>query len=194
KKRRARQLMFLKSCLFRSEFRALYLANFGALSCPVIRMEDIKGASPKELGSWLNAVDNARYHSAEAIESVLIEYVNAYRTFNRFLEWAIANDDERIFHDMIMLMHFIHDIQLFKSMHPDQLFIDKALNNPELTNKIMKILTDGIKSFLRFSIELQDNDPELFSTMMEDYLCFAAMKSESRNPKPSMSLYAEAAE
>lgn len=178
KKRRARQLMFLKSCLFRSEFRALYLANFGALAYPVIGMEDIKCASSKELNSWLNDAKNAQYHSPEAIERVLVEYVNAYPTFNRFLEWAITNDDERIFHDMIMLMHFIHDIQLFKSVHPDKLFIDQAIDNQDLMNKIIKILTDGIKSFLRFSLELQENDPDLFLTMMDDYLYFAAMKSE----------------
>jgi len=193
KKRRARQLMFLKSCLFRSEFRALYLANFGALAYPVIGMEDIKCASTKELNGWLNEVDNARYHSPEAIEAVLIEYVNAYPTFNRFLEWAIANDDERIFHDMIMLMHFIHDIQLFKSIHPDKLFINKAIGNQELMNKIIKTLTAGIKSFLRFSIELQENDPDLFLTMMDDYLCLAAMKSESRSSKPRNRLQADLA-
>jgi hypothetical protein len=179
KRRRERQLMFLKSCIFRSEFRTLYLTNFGALDYPDIGMEDIKDASPKELKSWLKDVENARYCSPEAMEAVLNEYVNAYQTFNRFLEWAIANDVEKIFHDMIVLMHFIHDIQLFKNMHPDELFINKALSNQELMNRVIKILTDGIKSFLRFSIELQENDPDVFLNMMDDYLCSAPIKPEN---------------
>lgn len=185
KGRRTRQLMFIKSCLFRSELRTLYLTNFGALAYPDIGLEDIKDASLKELTGWLKQAENARYRSPEAMESVINEYVNAYQAFNRFLEWAITNDFERIFHDMIMLMHFIHDAQLFKSLHSDELFINKALDNPELMGRVTTILTDGIKSFLKFCIELQKNEPDVFLILMEDYQFAASMDPVSRKSKPS---------
>lgn len=170
KERRARQLMFIKSCLFRSKLRTLYLTNFKSLIYPRITMEDIKEAGPKELTAWLQQVrEDARYRSPEAMESVIMEYVNAYQAFNQFLEWAITNDFEKIFHDMIMLIHFIHDAQLFKCLHPDEMFINKAFENPELMERTKTVLTDGIKSFLMFCIELQESDPDVFSMLMEDF-------------------------
>ena len=176
--------MFIKSCLFRSELRTLYMTNFEALAYPRIGMNDIKGAGPKELKEWLRQVEeNAQYHSPEAMEAVITEYVKAYLSFNRFLEWAITNDFERIFHDMIMLMHFIHDAQLFKSMHPNELFISKALKNPEQMGRVKAVLTDGIKSFLKFCIELQEHEPDVFLTLMEDYMLAFPIQPESWKSK-----------
>ena len=184
KRRRERQLMFIKSCLFRSELRTLYMTNFEALAFPRIGMKDIKGAGPNELKGWLHQVgENAQYHSPEAMEAVITEYVKAYLSFNRFLEWAITNDFERIFHDMIMLMHFIHDAQLFKSMYPNELFISKALKNPEQMKRVKTVLTDGIKSFLRFCIELQEHEPDVFLTLMEDYMLAFPIQPESWKSK-----------
>jgi hypothetical protein len=191
KRRRERQLMFIKSCLFRSELRSLYMTNFEALAFPRISMEDIKGAGQKELKGWLKQVEeSSRYHSPEAMEAVIIEYVKAYNSFNRFLEWAINNDFERIFHDMIMLMHFIHDAQLFKSMNPDELFISKAMKNPEQMERVKAVLTDGIKSFLRFCIELQEHEPDVFQTLMEDYML--AFPIQPKSWKSKLNSYSQA--
>jgi hypothetical protein len=192
KRRLARQLMFIKSYLFRSELRTLYMTNFGALAYPRIDMKDIKGASPKELKGWLKQVEEkARYLSPEAMEAVITEYVNAYLSFNRFLEWAINNDFERIFYDMIMLMHFIHDAQLFKSMHPNELFISKALKNPEQMERVKAVLTDGIKSFLRFCIELQEHEPDVFLILMEDYMIAFPIQPDSWKSKPGACIHDE---
>jgi hypothetical protein len=186
KRRRKRQLMFVKSCLFRSELRTLYMTNFAALAFPRITMEEIKRAGPKELKGWLKQIEeNSRYHSPEAMEAVINEYVKAYLSFNRFLEWAITNDFERIFNDMIMLMHFIHDAQQFKSLHPDELFISKAMKNPEQMERVRKVLTDGIKSFLKFCIELQEHEPDVFLTLMEDYMLAFPIQPESWEAKLS---------
>lgn len=183
KERRSRQLMFIKSCLFRAELRSLYLINFKSLAYPRISMEDIKEADSKKLADWLQQVNKeARYRSPADMEAVIVEYVNCYQAFNRFLEWAISNDFEQIFHDMIMLMHYIHDAQLFKSLYPDEMFISKALANPELMQRTQTVLTDGIKSFLRFCIELKESDPEVFSMLMNDFQTDDQIKLE--NPKP----------
>jgi len=178
KVRRARQLMLIKSCLFRTELRTLYLTNFGALDYPKISLFGISEAGVDQLKAWLLEVDNARYRSSEAMEAVVMEYVNAYPAFNRFLEWAISNDFERIFHDMIMLMHYIHDAQLFKSLHPDEMFISKALENPELMQRTQTVLTDGLKSFLKFCIELKESEPDVFSMLMDDFQASDRLKLE----------------
>jgi hypothetical protein len=186
RRRRKKQLMFVKSCLFRSELRTLYMTNFEALAFPRISMEDIKGAGPKALKGWLKQVEEgAQYHSPEAMEAVISEYVNAYPSFNRFLEWSSNNDFERIFKDMIMLMHFIHDAQLFKSMHPDELFISKAMTNPQQMERAKTVLTDGIKSFLKFCIELQEHEPDVFLTLMEDYMLAFPVQPEGWRAKLS---------
>lgn len=169
KVRRARQLMLIKSCLFRTELRTLYLTNFAALEYPKIGLSDISSASVEQLQEWLQQITHARYLSPEAMEAVIMEYVKAYQAFNRFLEWAISNDFERIFHDMIMLMHYIHDAQLFKNLHPNELFIHKALENPELMERTQSVLTDGIKSFLKFCIELKKSEPNIFAMLIDDF-------------------------
>lgn len=173
--RRARQLVFIKSTLFRAELRSLYLTNFGALAYPRITIDDIEAASPKDLAVWLEQLKDARYRSPEAMESVITEYVAAYRVFDRFLHWAIDNDCERIFHDMIMLMHFIQDVQLFKSTHPDKLFVSRAAEDPELMQRIKSVLTTGLTSFLKFCAELQRAEPRVFASLLEDYRNSAAI-------------------
>jgi hypothetical protein len=84
---------------------------------------------------------------------------------------------------MIMLMHFIHDAQLFKSMYPNEPFISKALKNPEQMKRVKTVLTDGIKSFLRFCIELQEHEPDVFLTLMEDYMLAFPIQPESWKSK-----------
>jgi hypothetical protein len=173
--RRARQLVFIKSTLFRAELRSLYLTNFGALAHPRITLDDIKSAGPKEISAWLEQIKDASYRSPEAMESVITEYVAAYPVFDRFLHWAIDNDCERIFHDMIMLMHFIHDVKLFKDAHPDKLFVSTAAEDPELMERIKSVLTAGLTSFLKFCAELQRAEPRVFASLLDDYRYSAAI-------------------
>ena len=60
------------------------------------------------------------------MEEVLGEYVRARHVFQTFMEWAVANDFEPIFHDMIYILHFIQDFQLFKQQNPERLFVEEA--------------------------------------------------------------------
>jgi hypothetical protein len=175
RQRRGRQLVFIKSCLFRSELRSLYLTNFAALAEPRISLADIEAASQKQLTTWLQQLKDAKYRSPEAMESVITEYVNAEPVFNRFLQWSIDNDSERIFHDMIMLTHFIHDVRLFRQLHPDTMFMTKAAEDAEMMQRTKTILTDGLAAFLRFCGELEAAEPQVFATLMQDYRHSAAI-------------------
>jgi hypothetical protein len=170
KQTRARQFMFIKSCLFRSELRNLYLTNFGALAKPAITMDKIKVASLKELKQMREAAEAIEYFSPEAMEPVIIEYVNAYNVFFGFMEWAIYSEYEILFHDMVYLLHFIHDVKLYKRQNPEGLFIHEALNHPELMNTVHQVLNEGIKKFLDYAIELKEKQPAVFDELMADYI------------------------
>ena len=175
RQQRARQLLFIKSCLFRSELRSLYLTNFNALAEPRITMADVEAASETQLNAWLSEVKDAKYRSDEAMEAVIDEYVKAKPVFDRFLQWAIDNDSERIFHSMIMLGHFIRDVLLFKQLHPDMLFITKAAEDPEVLQRTKDVLTEGLEAFLKFAIDLKATEPTVFAALMEDYRYSAAL-------------------
>jgi hypothetical protein len=184
RQRRARQLVFIKSCLFRSELRSLYLTNFSALAEPQITLKDIETASEKQLNTWLGQLKDAKYRSHEAMEAVITEYVRAQPVFDRFLQWAIDNDSERIFHDMIMLTHFIHDVSLFKQLHPNTMFMTKAAEDPEVLQRTKTILTDGLEAFLKFCMELKATEPKVFATLIQDYRSSAAIVAPNLKATP----------
>ena len=79
--------------------------------------------------SWCapaTAITTLEYRSPAAIEVVLGEYVRARQVFQTFMEWAVAHDFEAIFHDMIYILHFIQDFQLYKKQNPERLFMEEA--------------------------------------------------------------------
>jgi hypothetical protein len=87
--KRARQLMFLKSCLFRSDMRSVFLTNFAALKEPKICMSSIRKASLTELEKLRKCAESLKYHSLESMELVIMEYMSAYPVFHRFIEWEL---------------------------------------------------------------------------------------------------------
>ena len=97
------------------------------------------------------------------------EYVAAEPVWHSFRERAITYNFEDIFMDMIALLHFIYDVKSFKAKHPRQLFIHEAAKNEEMMKKTWKVLTDGIRMFLDYAIELKEKKPALFEEMMADY-------------------------
>ena len=169
KTKRARQLMFIKSCLFRSDMRSVFLTNFAALEEPKISMSSIRKASLAELEKLRKCAESLKYRSPEAMELVIMEYVSAYPVFHRFMEWALENDFEHIFEDMIFVMHFIQDVQLYKQLNPSYSFIVYAKNNPVVMAKVNKVLSDGIVKFLDYAIELKKKQPNVFEQLLSDY-------------------------
>ena len=57
------------------------------------------------------------------MDKVVEEYVAAYQTFYNLMEWAISNDFDDIFHDMIFVLHFIHDVESFHLHNPGKSFV-----------------------------------------------------------------------
>ena len=171
-----RQLMFIKSLLFRSEMRNLFLANFEALKSPALTMTKVHQASLQELRRMRREAEHIDYKSFQAMEPVILEYVKARGVWLNFLERAITYDFEEIFNDMVNILHFISDVTAFKEANPKKLFILEAQKKKPVLEKVRKTLWDGIQRFLDYAIELKEKQPALFEEMMEDYESSALLR------------------
>lgn len=169
KKRDLRKHMYIKSYIFRSELRNVFIANVNALQNPSITIPKIRAASLKELQSMRNKLDDLEYGSDEDIENVIIQYTYAHKTFYKFMEWAVNHDFEAIFLDMIYLLHFIEDVTQFKKYNPNKLFITEAKNDPKQMERINKVLKNGILSLLDYVIELKEVNEGLIDEILEGY-------------------------
>jgi hypothetical protein len=168
-KERRRQLMFIKSHMFRTDMRGLFVANFRGLKTPAITMSQIKEASLEELRTMRREAERIEYRSPEAVEGIIREYVKAQPVWTSFMERAITYNFENIFLDMIYILHFINDVKAFKERHPDELFIHEAEKNERLMTKVNKVLNDGVQKFLDYAIELKEKQPKVFVDLMTDY-------------------------
>jgi hypothetical protein len=177
KNKKKQQLMYIKSYFFRSEMRKVFLLNFHALVKPVISIERINDASLRELKQMRKQLEQLQYGEPAAIEPILDAYVASCEVFDRFMEWAIANDFEQIFRDMIKLLHFIQDVRLFKQQNPGKLFAAEASAHPELAAKMHHVLRDGVEKFLVYAIELKEKQPDVFAELINDYATFERLQA-----------------
>ena len=92
------------------------------------------------------------------------------------MEWAVAHDFESIFHDMIYILHFIQDFQLYKKQYPERLFMEEVQAHPRMRAKVEKILRDGVVKFLDYAIELRQKEPEVLEELLDDYLMSSKMR------------------
>jgi hypothetical protein len=175
KEGKRRQLMYLKSYLFRSEMRRVFISNFDALASPTITLAGLREEPVSELRWVRDRITTVSYRSPQDMERVVLEYVGARRAFQIFMEWAAANDFEPIFHDMLFILHFIQDVERFREANPDRLFVEEALRHPRLQAKLEKILRDGVVKFLDYVIELREKEPEVLEELLDDYLVSAKM-------------------
>lgn len=164
-----RQLMLIKSCMFRSDMSNLFIANFDALESPPVTMSKIKDSTLNELKRIREQADTVQYKSLEMMEPVIMEYVKARHVWQDFMERAIAYDFEDVFRDMVYILHFVRDVESFKENNPDRLFIREAQKNELLMRKVRKVLGDGIRKFLDYAIELKEKEPDLLYEIIAEY-------------------------
>jgi hypothetical protein len=176
KEGKRRQLMYLKSYLFRSEMREVFISNFGALVSPPITIKKIRASTPSELRRVRDEATAVAYASDEEMERVVLEYVRARHGFQVFMEWAAANDFEPIFHDMLYILHFLQDVERFRENNPGSLFVVEARQHPRLWAKTQTILRDGVVKFLDYAIELREKEPEVLEELLDDYLVSSKMR------------------
>jgi hypothetical protein len=109
KEGKRRQLMYLKSYLFRSEMRNVFISNFSALVRPALSLQWVRDASLPELIRARDDVAELEYRSPADMERILDQYLRARHAFQFFMEWAAEHDFEPIFQDMIYILHFVQD-------------------------------------------------------------------------------------
>ncbi len=176
-KSRKNQLMFIKSHMFRLELRDLYIANFLALKSPSIDFAKVTAADLNELKRMRQAAETVVYQSSDAMEPVIMEYVETRDAWRSFMDIARDNGFDGIFQDMLHILHFVEDVRTFKELHPHKLFIDEAGKDPLLMDRVMSVLGDGIRKFLDYAIELKEKEPGLFGQVMTDYELSARTRS-----------------
>jgi hypothetical protein len=179
-KERRRQLMFIKSHMFRTDMRELFIANFHGLKKPAITLSQIKGASLEELRAMRREAESVEYRSPEAAEEIIEEYVKAQPVWSSFMERAITHNFEDIFLDMIYILHFVNDVRTFRERCPRSLFANEAAGSDRFTAKVTRVLGDGIRKFLDYAIELKEKQPAVFTDLMSDY----ELSDQMHLPKP----------
>ena len=118
--------------------RNLFITNFANLKQPALSMSKIKSASLEELKQMRREAESIEYQSSISMEPIIMEYVNAQRVWVSFMERAMTCNFEDIFHTMIYILHFIHDVKAFKERHTDKLFIHEAEKREWLMRKVRK--------------------------------------------------------
>jgi hypothetical protein len=177
-----RQLILVKSYIFRAEMRNLFITNFRALKYPAITMSKIRNANVHELKQMREEANHIEYISSEAMEPIIMEYVKAHHVWYAFMGRSITYNFESIFNDMIYILHFIQDVKLYKEANPDKLFIHEAEKQLLLMEKVKKILENGIIKFLEYMIELKEQQPDVFHELMTDYELSEQMLSSKPHP------------
>ena len=87
-----RQLIHIKSYIFRAELCSLYISNFRALEYPVVNMKQIKESTLEELKLIRQEAVNTKYKSLEAMQHVVDEYVRSQHVWHAIMERAITYD------------------------------------------------------------------------------------------------------
>ncbi len=163
------QLFLIKSYLFRSEMKRLFICNLISLQSPEITINKIRGMTLKELKDLRSNLGDLTYKSHLHLEKVIQEYVKAKNVFQFFLEWALEHNVDFIFNDMIYILHYIQDVALFNEHHPGELFIQEEKAKPELIEKTSRIIRNGIERFLDYVIELKQKDSTMLKSLLSDY-------------------------
>jgi hypothetical protein len=163
------QLFLIKSYLFRSEMKNLFICNLISLQGPEITISGIRGMTLKELKDLRKNLGDLTYKSHLHLDKVIQEYVKAKNVFQFFLNWAIEHKIEYIFEDMISILHFIQDVILFNEQNPGKLFIQGEKAKPELIEKASHVVREGIERFLDYIIELKQNSPTILDSLLSDY-------------------------
>jgi len=166
---RKHQLFLIKSYLFRSEMKNLFICNITSLQCPEITISGIRGMTLKELKDFRNNIGDLTYKSHLHLDKVIQEYVKARNVFQFFLNWAIEHKMDYIFKDMIYILHFIQDVILYNEQNPGKLFIQEVKTKSALIENASRVVREGVERFLDYIIELKQGNPTILDNLLSDY-------------------------
>ena len=163
------QLFLVKSFLFRSEMKNLFIRNLISLKDPEISIGKIREMTLEELKGLRSNSGNLTYKSHLHLDRVVQEYVKAKSVFQFFLNWAVEHNIEYIFEDMIYILHFIQDVTSYNEQNPDKLFTHEIKSKQDLMEKTSRVVCDGITTFLDYMVELKESNPVMLDSLLSDY-------------------------
>jgi hypothetical protein len=176
KKGRLRLLMHMKSHIFRSQIREVFINSFNALESPQIDIPTLVTAELQELYRLRENLNELTYRSIEELETVVLSYIDTRDAFVRFMDWAMQHGFEDILEEVVYVLHFIQDVRLYKESYPGKLFVEYAMSTPQGCEKLRTILTGAVTKFLDYAIELKSERPELYDELMHEYLLVSEKK------------------
>lgn len=187
KKRGIKQLSYIKGYLFRFDMRNIFILHLRAMVEPRITLLDIRDSSLDELRELRRLVvaTDLKYGSSQALELVVDQYVENQKVFEYFMEWAIRNEAEKIFNDMIYILNFIQDMKVLKGVMGNGIVVDEARKMPELQAKIAKVMKGNVLSLLDYAIELKIHRPEDLEELLNDYQLEMAAGARHAEPLPA---------
>ncbi len=176
KKGRLRLLMHMKSHIFRSQIREVFINSFNALESPHIDIPTLVTADLSELYKLRGDLNELTYRSIDELETVVLSYIDTRDVFVRFMDWAMQHGFEDILEEVVYVLHFIQDVRLYKESYPGKLFVEYAMSTPQGCEKLRTILTGAVTKFLDYAIELKSERPELYDELMHEYLLVSEKK------------------
>ena len=176
KKGRLRLLMHMKSHIFRSKIREVFINSFNALESPQIDIPTLVTAELPDLYKLSEDLNELTYRSIDELETVVLSYIDARDAFVKFMDWAMQHDFEDILEEVVYVLHFIQDVRMYKETYPDKLFVEYAMSTPQGCEKLRTILTGAVTKFLDYAIELKTERPELYDELMHEYLMVSERK------------------
>lgn len=186
--RHMQQLSYIKGFLFRTEMKNLFINNFRLLQNDDLKLQSLRDCDEEELRRIRADLGELVYRESSDKDAIVDQYIRSLGVFRYFMEWAIHNDADGIFHNMIFILHFIQDVKTFRERHPGRSLISDDVHDDDLRERVEKILRDNVISFLDYAIELRRDRPHEFDHLMEDYIATEARlrRQETAERSPAM--------
>ena len=119
--------MYIKSYMFRSQMRDLFIANFAALKSPAAHHDRRSaGRASRSSGRCAARPETIEYRLARSDGAGHRRIRPAEPVWHSFQERAITYNFENIFLNMIAILHFVYDVKSFKAKHPHAHFVHEA--------------------------------------------------------------------
>ena len=176
KKGRLHMLMHMKSYIFRSQMREVFINSFNALASPQIDIRKLATAELSELYKLREGLNELTYRSVDELEVVVLSYIDARSVFVTFMDWAMQHDFEVILEEVVFVLNFIQDVRMYKESYPDKLFVEYAMSTPQGCEKLRKVLTGAVSKFLDYAIELKTERPSIYDELISEYLIVSELK------------------
>lgn len=169
------QLRHIKSYVFHSRMRTLFITNFMAIKSSSISLRNLLKADPK-IPIVKPDSELIHYETQRAKIGVIHEYVKAKDVWERFLELGIMFGFDHIVKEMTKILQLVAEVkEIFPPESIDnmpahefaaQLTQDRRT---DLVDQFEPIIATGIIKFHEYLEDLRQSDQKLFHNLLDFY-------------------------